>query len=119
MPPSPARPLPWQRTFGPTTITSSSSRDRFPIIRPMRRAARLDPAEMKDARMFSTLEGAKKFAKNLKSLFDDSGIIFPLNRCQNAAAIAGGFRDWHDLSRSLEGSDRPVDPGAFRRRLIA
>jgi hypothetical protein len=85
----------------------------------MRRAARLDPAEMKDARMFSTLEGAKKFAKNLKSLFDDSGIIFPLNRCQKAAAIAGGFRDWHDLSRSLAGSDRPVDPGAFRRRLIA
>jgi hypothetical protein len=85
----------------------------------MRRAARLDPAEMKDARMFSTLEGAKKFAKNLKTLFDDSGIIFPLNRCQKAAAIAGGFRDWHDLSRSLAGSARPVDPGAFRRRLIA
>lgn len=69
--------------------------------------------------MFSTLEGAKKFAKNLKTLFDNSGIIFPLNRCQKAAAIAGGFRDWHDLSRSLAGSDRPVDPGAFRRRLIA
>lgn len=69
--------------------------------------------------MFSTLDGAKKFAKNLKTLFDDSGIIFPLNRCQKAAAIAGGFRDWHDLSRSLAGSDRPVDPGAFRRRLIA
>jgi hypothetical protein len=85
----------------------------------MRRAARLDPAEMKDARMFSTLEGAKKFAKNLKTLFDDSGIIFPLNRCQKAAAIAGGFRDWHDLSRSLAGSARPVDPSAFRRRLIA
>jgi hypothetical protein len=85
----------------------------------MRRAARLDPAEMKDARMFSTLEGAKKFAKNLKTLFGDSGIIFPLNRCQKAAAIAGGFRDWHDLSRSLAGSARPVDPSAFRRRLIA
>lgn len=69
--------------------------------------------------MFSTLEGAKKFAKNLKTLFDDSGIIFPLNRCQKAAAIAGGFRDWHDLSGSLAGADRPVDPGAFRRRLIA
>jgi hypothetical protein len=85
----------------------------------MRRAARLDPAEMKDARMFSTLEGAKKFAKNLKTLFDDSGIIFPLHRCQKAAAIAGGFRDWHDLNGSLAGADRPVDPGAFRRRLIA
>jgi hypothetical protein len=85
----------------------------------MRRAARLDPAEMKDARMFSTLEGAKKFAKNLKTLFDDSGIIFPLNRCQKAAAIAGGFQDWHDLNGSLAGADRPVDPSAFRRRLIA
>jgi hypothetical protein len=85
----------------------------------MRRAARLDLAEMKDVRMFSTLEGAKKFAKNLKTLFDDSGIIFPLNRCQKASAIAGGFRDWHDLSRSLAGTDRPVDPAAFRRRLIA
>ena len=69
--------------------------------------------------MFSKLEGAKKFAKNLKLLFDDSGIIFPLNRCQNAAAIAGGFRDWHDLSISLAGSDQPVDPVAFRRRLIS
>lgn len=69
--------------------------------------------------MFSTLEGAKKFAKNLKTLFDDSGIIYPLNRCQKAAAIAGGFRDWHDLSRSLAGSDRPVDPCSFRQRLIA
>ena len=69
--------------------------------------------------MFSTLEGAKKFAKNLKSLFDLSGIVFPLNRCQKVAAIAGGFRDWHDLGSSLESSARPVDPSKFRRRLIA
>jgi hypothetical protein len=69
--------------------------------------------------MYSTIEGAKKFAKNLKSLLDGSGIIFPLNRCQTATAVAGGFRDWHDLSQSLKDSDRPVDPKTFSRRLIA
>ena len=75
-------------------------------------------AEMKDVRMYSTLEGAKKFAKNLKSPLEGSGIIFPLNRCQTATAVAGGFRDWHDLSHSLKDSDRPVDPKTFSRRLV-
>jgi hypothetical protein len=74
---------------------------------------------MKDVRMYSTIEGAKKFAKNLKSLLDGSGIIFTLNRCQTATAVAGGFRDWHDLSQSLKNSDRSVVPDAFRRRLVA
>ncbi|KRQ95258.1 hypothetical protein CQ10_33135 [Bradyrhizobium valentinum] len=69
--------------------------------------------------MYSTIEGAKKFAKNLKTLLDGSGIIFPLNRCQTSTAVAGGFRDWHDLSQSLKNSDRPVDPETFRRRLVA
>ena len=69
--------------------------------------------------MYSTIEGAKKFAKNLKSLLDGSGILFPLNRCQTATVVAGGFRDWYDLSQSLKNSDRPVDPEIFRRRLVS
>ena len=69
--------------------------------------------------MYSTIEGAKKFSKNLKTLLDGSGIIFPLNKCQMATAVAGGFRDWHDLSQSLKNSDRPVDPEIFQRRLVA
>lgn len=68
--------------------------------------------------MYSTMEGAKKFAKNLKLLLDGSGIVFSLNRCQSATAVAGSFRNWHDLSQSLKNSSRPVDPDEFRRRLI-
>jgi hypothetical protein len=74
---------------------------------------------MKDARVFSTKDGAKNSAKDLKRLFDDSGFVFPLNKCQSAVAIGGGFRDWHDLEAALGGGPRRVEPAAFRKRLLA
>jgi hypothetical protein len=69
--------------------------------------------------MFSTHDGAKKFAKQMKQLFDGCGFIFPLNKCQTAVARAGGFRDWHDLEAALVGFARPVEPAVFRKRLLA
>lgn len=69
--------------------------------------------------MYSTLDGAKKCAKTLKRLFDDSGFVFPLNKCQTAVAKAGGYRDWRDLEGALAGGSRPLDPAVFRRRLMA
>lgn len=69
--------------------------------------------------MYSTIKGAKSCAKTLKALFDESGLLYPLNRCQTAVARAGGFRDWHDLEASLATGDRAVEPGAYRRRLLA
>ncbi len=47
--------------------------------------------------MYSTINGAKKCAKDLKRLFDDSDFEFPLNKCQAVVARAGGYRDWRDL----------------------
>lgn len=69
--------------------------------------------------MYSTVDGAKKCAKALKRVFDDSGFLFPLAKCQLAIAKAGGFRDWHDLASALAGSDRPLDGQRYRSRLLA
>lgn len=70
--------------------------------------------------MYSTLDGAKSCAKQLKRVFDDSGFYYPLHKCQTAIAKAGGYRDWHDLSAALDsGTPRPVDAVAYRRRLFA
>jgi hypothetical protein len=69
--------------------------------------------------MFSTLDGAKLCAKQLKRVFETSGFIYPLHKCQAAIARGAGFRDWHDLDASLTASARAVDPSAFRKRLIA
>jgi len=54
-------------------------------------------AGMKDAIMYSTIEGAKKRAKQLKKMLDASGFAYPLAKCQVAVARAGGYADWHDL----------------------
>lgn len=51
--------------------------------------------------MYSTLDGAKKCAKQLKRLLEASGLIFPLARCQAAVAEAGGYQDWHELNRHI------------------
>ncbi len=69
--------------------------------------------------MYSTYDGAKKCAKDLKRLFENSGIIFPLHKCQGAVARGGGFRDWHELESCLIGSARKIEPVAFRKRLLA
>lgn len=69
--------------------------------------------------MYSTLEGAKARAKELKRLFDHSSFHVPLNKCQAAVAIAGGYQDWHDLQANLRARSQPVDTDAYRRRLKA
>lgn len=70
--------------------------------------------------MFATYDGAKKRAKQLKHLLNDSGFEFPLNKCQIAVAKAGGYRDWHDLETTRGGATAPreVEPEVYNRRLI-
>lgn len=60
--------------------------------------------------MYSTLDGAKKCARELKRLFDDSGFDFALNKCQSAVARAGDYRDWRDLEGALGRARHSVDP---------
>lgn len=67
--------------------------------------------------MFSTYDGAKKCAKELCRVLERCGILLPLNKCQNAMAVAGGFRDWHDLAGSVAARD-PVDTMSFHRQLF-
>jgi hypothetical protein len=76
---------------------------------------------MKDVLMFSTIDGAKKRAKALKKLLDDSGFAFSLRKCQEAVARAGGYRDWHDLLGALGrgGRGRRAEPEVYERRLLA
>ena len=69
--------------------------------------------------MFTTYDGAKKRAKELKRLFDDSGIRFALNKSQRAIAKAGGYADWHELEKALTATTATQAPDVFRRRLIA
>lgn len=69
--------------------------------------------------MYSTIDGAKKCAKNLKRLFERSGFVLPLHKCQTAIALAGGFRDWRDLEGALGRSARSVELATFRKRLVA
>lgn len=57
--------------------------------------------------MYSTLDGARNHAKQLKRILDRSGLIYQLAKCQAAVARAGGFRDWHDLATNLEGTAGP------------
>ncbi|QPI72212.1 hypothetical protein [Sphingobium sp. Cam5-1] len=62
--------------------------------------------------MYSTLDGAKKCAKQLKRLLQASAMIFPLSECQNAVALAGGYRSWHDLNARIgqrQGAATPYD----------
>jgi hypothetical protein len=51
----------------------------------------------KDATMYSTLDGAKNCAKQLRQILEASSLIFPLSKCQTAVAQAGGYQDWHEL----------------------
>lgn len=62
--------------------------------------------------MYSTLDGAKKCAKQLKRLLQASAMIFPLSECQNAVALAGSYRSWHDLNTRIgqrQGAASPYD----------
>lgn len=69
--------------------------------------------------MYTTHDGAKKRAKELKRLFDDSGLRYPLHKTQRAIARAGGYADWHELQERLSASAPVQDPATFRRRLLS
>ncbi|HWV80801.1 MAG TPA: glyoxalase superfamily protein, partial [Hyphomicrobiaceae bacterium] len=58
-------------------------------------------AGMKDATMYSTMDGAKKRAKQLKHILERSGLAYSLAKCQAAVARAAGYEDWHDLTRRI------------------
>jgi hypothetical protein len=58
-------------------------------------------AGMKDATMYSTMDGAKKRAKQLKYILERSGLTYSLAKCQSAVARAAGYEDWHDLTRRI------------------
>jgi hypothetical protein len=68
--------------------------------------------------MYSTLDGAKRCAKQLKRLMERARLIYPLVKCQTAVAKAGDYRDWHDLSKNI--ADRQSDglPYDYWGRLI-
>jgi hypothetical protein len=69
--------------------------------------------------VYTTHERAKKRAKELKRLFDDSGIRYPLYKSQRAIAKAGGYSDWHEMEIALIDAAPALDPALFRRRLLA
>lgn len=68
--------------------------------------------------MYSTLDGAKKCAKTLKSLLLRSGLSYSLVKCQGAVARAGGYQDWFTLSQALKASVRDVVPFRYWQRLL-
>lgn len=68
--------------------------------------------------MYSTLDGAKKCAKQLKRLLSDSGLIYPLAKCQAVVAKAGGYRDWYDLSAHIGSGSNPDLPYDYWGKLI-
>ncbi len=82
----------------------------------MRRAARFGLADERNV-MFSTYEGAKKFAKRLNRKLTDYYISLPLNRCQTATAIACGFQSWHELRNTGIDSGLSVASERFAIRL--
>lgn len=69
--------------------------------------------------MYSTIDGAKTCAKQVRRIFKESGFVFPLHKCQTAIARAGGFRDWHNLESTLSKGARELDAASFRKRLLA
>jgi hypothetical protein len=69
--------------------------------------------------MFSSYDGAKREAKKLQSTLADNLVVYPLNRCQAAIAIAGGYRDWHNMKSAVAGRAPQNDKREYRDRLLA
>lgn len=68
--------------------------------------------------MYSTVEGARRFAKKLQRYLNSTGAGVSLSLCQRATARAGGFVSWHELNTTkvLGGAGMP-SAMEFRRRL--
>lgn len=76
-------------------------------------------AGVKDAAVYSTLEGAKKRAKELNNRLEACGLIYPLAKCQAAVAKAGGYQDWHDLTNRIGNCSQHLLPFDYWGSLIA
>lgn len=69
--------------------------------------------------MYSTYDGAKRRAQTLAGVLDDAELPTPLHQCQRVIAVAGGYRDWDHLRRTLtNGASRPAELGGFLRRMV-
>lgn len=70
--------------------------------------------------MYSTVEGARRFAKKLQRFLRSAGVAANLSLCQNVTARAGGFSSWHELNATngLGGSGMPP-ASEFRLRLAS
>lgn len=69
--------------------------------------------------MYSTYDGAKDRAKTLASLLRDAELPTPLHVCQRVMAVAGGYRDWDHLRRTLDKDvRRPAELEGFLRRMV-
>ena len=68
--------------------------------------------------MYSTLNGAKKCAKQLRHILHNCHLIYPLAKCQEAVAKAGGYSDWHDLTQKIANREQRNLPYDYWGRLI-
>jgi hypothetical protein len=69
--------------------------------------------------MYTSIDGAKKRAKSLYTLFDRSGLDLALNKCHAAVARGGGYQDWHGLEQAARTGIAAMDPALYRQRLIS
>lgn len=68
--------------------------------------------------MYSTVDGARRFAKKLQRYLTTNGAATTLSRCQLATAKAGGFHSWRELNGAGTLESRQIPPFAeFQVRL--
>lgn len=68
--------------------------------------------------MYSTVDGARRFAKKLQRYLATNGAATTLSRCQLATARAGGFHSWRELNGAGTLESRQIPPFAeFQARL--
>lgn len=69
--------------------------------------------------MYSTVVGARRFAKKLQRFLNSTGAGVSLSFCQRATARAGGFDNWHELNTAkMLGGDIMPSATEFRHRLV-
>lgn len=70
--------------------------------------------------MYSTVEGARRFAKKLQRFLRSLGAGASLSFCQNVTARAGGFSSWHELNTTnAVGGNGMQSTIEFRRKLAS
>ena len=68
--------------------------------------------------MYSTVAGARRFAKKLQRFLRSTGAGESLSFCQNVTARAGGFSSWHELNTTGVLGGRGIPSAVeFRQRL--